>query len=735
MSTERSRVQTKVVMLFIALITIAINTTYAQQSVARQWNEVLLEAIRRDYARPTVHARNLFHTSVVMYDSWAVHTSMSEPYFLGKELNGFDCQFSGYVTDNSESDIAETMSYAAYRLLSHRFQNSPNATTTLSNFDELFLELGYDKGVFSIDYSSGSSAALGNYLAQKMIEYGLQDGSNEENGYTNLFYNPVNMPMAPAIAGNPDITDVNRWQPLSLEVFIDQAGNEIPGATTEFLSPEWGVVFPFAMTQENNTIYEREGNEYWVYYDPGAPPYMDLNNVDEMSNEYQWNFELVSLWSSQLDHTDGVVIDISPGAIGNIESFPQSLAEYHNFYDDINGGDSGTGHELNPSTGSTYDEQIVPRGDYGRVLAEFWADGPDSETPPGHWFTLMNYVSDHPELEKKFKGEGNIVDDLEWDVKSYFVLGGAMHDAAISAWGIKGWYDYIRPVSALRAMADRGQRSDNTLTNFSANGIRLVDGLIELVEVGDPLAGASNQHVEKIKIKAWKGPDYIIDPTTDVAGVDWILAENWWPYQRPTFVTPPFAGYISGHSTYSRAAAEVLTLLTGDPFFPGGMGEFLAPQNDFLVFEKGPSVDVTLQWATYRDASDQCSLSRIWGGIHPPADDIPGRVIGKKIGVQSFELAEKYFGNFITGVDKSKANFTSAFKLMQNPAAERIHIEIQQGKEVSDISIFNMKGVLVKTIEYSKSVSIDSSGLIDGIYFINVNIDGRNYSEKILVRH
>jgi hypothetical protein len=75
-----------------------------------------------------------------------------------------------------------------------------------------------------------------------------------------------------------------------------------------------------------------------------------------------------------------------------------------------------------------------------------------------------------------------------------------------------------------------------------------------------------------------------------------------------------------------------MTLLTGDEYFPGGMGEFHAKKNEYLVFEEGPSVDVALQWATYRDASDQCSLSRIWGGIHPPIDDIPGRIIGMKIG-------------------------------------------------------------------------------------------------------
>ena len=100
---------------------------------------------------------------------------------------------------------------------------------------------------------------------------------------------------------------------------------------------------------------------------------------------------------------------------------------------------------------------------------------------------------------------------------------------------------------------------------------------------------------------------------------------------------------MSGHSTFSRAAAEVLAALTGDPFFPGGMSEFSIPANRFLVFERGPSVDMTLQWATYRDAADQCSLSRIWGGIHPPADDIPGRLIGATIGRDAVRLALSHF--------------------------------------------------------------------------------------------
>ena len=308
-----------------------------------------------------------------------------------------------------------------------------------------------------------------------------------------------------------------------------------------------------------------------------------------------------------------------------------------------NGGDPGVGYDLNPSTGLPYVPQLVKRADYARILAEFWADGPDSETPPGHWFDIMNYVSDHPLLVKKLQGEGEVLSDLEWDIKSYFLLGGAMHDAAIAAWSVKGYYDYIRPISALRYLASKGQSSNEALPNYHPAGVDLIPGFIELVQDGDPLAGPQGENIGEVKVFAWRGHAYIPDPETTYAGVGWILAADWNPYQRQTFVTPPFAGYVSGHSTYSRAAAEVLTQLTGDPYFPGGMGEFPAIRNEFLVFEDGPTADVTLQWATYRDASDQCSLSRIWGGIHPPIDDIPGRRIGRDVGVNAFNHGIEYF--------------------------------------------------------------------------------------------
>ena len=145
-------------------------------------------------------------------------------------------------------------------------------------------------------------------------------------------------------------------------------------------------------------------------------------------------------YAAALDPDVGVMKDISPRSFGG-----NSL-----------GANDGHGYAVNPVTGKPYEPNIVKRGDWARVIAEFWADGPDSETPPGHWNTLANYVTDHPLLERRLGGDGPVLDPLEWDVKLYLALNGAVHDAAVCAWGLKGHYDYVRPITAIRYMADWG---------------------------------------------------------------------------------------------------------------------------------------------------------------------------------------------------------------------------------------------------------------------------------------
>ena len=406
-----------------------------QRSAAREWNEELLEAIRNDFARPTVHARNLFHTAIAMWDAWAAYDSIAQNYLHQEKAAALDVAAAR----------REAVSYACYRILSARFAISPGVDTSLPSFDAKMTELGYD--IDFVDVNGDSPAALGNRIAATVLAFGAADGANEDNDYSNIFYQPRNPPLLPGIAGNPNIVDPNLWQPLSLKFFVGQSGIPSPLGVPPFVSPEWGQVTPFALSADDLTIFERGGFEYWVYFDPGPPPMIGgIGDVD-----YRSGFEQVVEWSGQLDPTDGVMIDISPNARGN----------------NTLGTNDGSGREINPVTGQSYLPQIVPAGDYYCVLAEFWADGPDSETPPGHWFTIANYVSDHPLVVKRFAGTGQLLDDLEWDVKLYFALGGAVHDAAVAAWGAKGWHDYIRPISAIRYMAGNGQSSDPTRTVIS----------------------------------------------------------------------------------------------------------------------------------------------------------------------------------------------------------------------------------------------------------------------------
>lgn len=702
-------------------------------SIARLWNEVLLVAIRGDFARPTIHARNLFHTSVAMYDIWAIYDENARPYLIGNTVNDFTTELEEFTPiETKEASQEQAISYAMYRLLSHRFQNSPGATSSQAKFDLLMDRLGYDTTYSSLLYESGNAAALGNYVAQSLIDYGLQDGSREATGYDNAYYEPVNAPYALDVNNNPAIIDPNRWQPLALDIFIDQGGNIVDSDAPDFLSPEWGNVIPFALSDEDKVTYQRDGNDYSVFHDPSDPPYISLTENTNSSDAYKWGFSMVSVWQSHLDPSDGVLIDISPNSIGNVDisSFPANYADYPSFYDFYEGGSQSNGHSLNPVTGNPYDTNIVPRGDYGRVLAEFWADGPDSETPPGHWFTILNYVNDHPEFEKRFKGEGEILNALEWDVKAYFILGGGMHDAAISAWSVKGWYDYIRPISAIRSMAERGQSTDMSQENYNISGIPLIANYIELVEADDPLAGIMNEHVGKIKLYTWKGHDFIADTEIDQAGVGWILAKDWYPYQRPTFVTPPFAGYVSGHSTYSRAAAELMTMITGSEFFPGGLGEFVAKKNEFLVFEEGPSQDVVLQWATYRDASDQTSLSRIWGGIHPPADDIPGRFIGQVVAEDTFSFAVPYFESELLDFPNPEEKNV----IYPNPTTNR-ELFITNTRIDDVITMFDIRGRKIDILNRSfnnlnETTSIKLDNAASGLYMLRVNSN----SEMIIVR-
>lgn len=640
--------------ILLSLIGLLSLDTAAQHSVAMQWNETQLNCIRKYFPKPTVHARNLFHASVVMYDAWAVYDNEASPFMLGNQIEDFMCPFTG-IAAPADVQAAQEMaiSYAMFRLLWNRYTSfapAANLLTIQGYINGQMSALGYDPAITSTDYSDGDPAKLGNYIASQMNLFGQMDGSNQQNNYANIVYSSVNPQFQPQLPGNPGVVDPNRWQPMCLTLACAQGtGPGFPEPCVPMpcnaaaLSPEWGSVTPFALTESQKSIITRDGADYELYLDPGAPPYLDTNVAAGLDESFfKWGFVTNIIWHSFHNNDDGVMIDISPASVGNLNitspaQLPSTFEDYQTFYNQMEGGVYDDGYTVNPVTDLPYVPQLVPRKDFTRVLSQFWADGPNSETPPGHWFTLMNYVSNNPLFEKRWEGQGEILSDLEFDVKSYLALGGGIHDAAIACWGAKGAYDYTRPIFAIRYMGEKGQCTDENLPHYHAAGLPLMPGYIELVQVGDELAGENDENVNKIKIYSWRGPV----AATGVDGAGWLLAENWWTYQTANFVTPPFQGYFSGHSTYSRSGAEILTRITGSEYFPGGMAEFHAPASTYLAADSGPSMDITLQWATYRDASDQCSLSRIYGGLHPPQDDLPGRKVGLVIGPQAFNKANE----------------------------------------------------------------------------------------------
>jgi hypothetical protein len=130
------------------------NSVFAQsESTARSWNEQVLFAISADFARPTIHARNLFHTSIAMYDSWTVYEPGGNTYLLDKTIGSYTSDFSGIsIPENMDPAREMTMSYAVYRIIEHRYAQSPGIVAISDSIDALMNDFGYDPSIESTDY-------------------------------------------------------------------------------------------------------------------------------------------------------------------------------------------------------------------------------------------------------------------------------------------------------------------------------------------------------------------------------------------------------------------------------------------------------------------------------------------------------------------------------------------------------------------------------------------------------
>ena len=226
--------------------------------------------------------------------------------------------------------------------------------------------------------------------------------------------------------------------------------------------------------------------------------------------------------------------------------------------------------------------------DEQKMIAEYWADGPHSELPPGHWNLFAQFVSrrDHHGAHRH---------GVEADVKLFFGLTNAIFDASICCWDNKRAFDSARPITAIR-YAFTGQQ-----------------------------------------VRAWGGP---------YRGTRLLDGSEWLPYQASTFPTPPFAEYSSGHSTFSAAGAEILRRFTRSDRF-GASVTFSAGSSKV---EPGavPASALTLRWHTFSDAANQAGLSRRYGGIHFEQADLDARAAGRRVAELAWARTQSYINGDLT---------------------------------------------------------------------------------------
>ncbi len=236
-----------------------------------------------------------------------------------------------------------------------------------------------------------------------------------------------------------------------------------------------------------------------------------------------------------------------------------------------------------------------------KAIVEFWADGPFSYLPPGHFGELAHFVVQRDRMS------------LDQTVKLFLVLHNASFDAGIVIWHLKYVHDYVRPITAVRHVM-RGRT-----------------------------------------VLAWGGPDTPWDDRPHpVTGQPWgynreLPGEEWLPY-NPTNnpnhpLTPAFPEYVSGHSGFSAASAQALKMVTGSSRFgyEATYDPFAAAWKPTLV--EAPELIGVHRWRypSFVSAANQAGWSRRYGGIHFEDGDVVARSLGKRIGRRTWEKARYYF--------------------------------------------------------------------------------------------
>jgi Domain of unknown function (DUF6851)/VCPO second helical-bundle domain len=552
-------------------------------SVSLLWDQAVQASVIAEAPGPTIASRAYAVVHTAIFEAWAAYDLIAIGTAYGDSM-----QQSPEAI--SEANKAEAMSYAAYVAAVDLF---PSQTAI---FDALMERLGY-----SIDLAAVTdAAALGVQLGQGVIATFAGDGANQSEGYSDTTgYMPVNESPEAQVS-------IENWTPEHVPIDSD-------ASLQSFLTPQWGWVDPFA-------------TETTLLSPPPPEPFF-VDTIDAVLNQSAGTITLHGLsddasWKDYYDlraalhgvyrgtetwneireflRAEYIEMKLAGGGGGGMHHQHRKGMHHTAMQEDgqtnsvvLDVSKALIGPIINQDFISQAEEVVAASAalsDEEKAIAEFWEDGGGTSFPPGTWMTFGQYVS--------------VRDDhtLDEDAQMFFALANAVFDAGVATWQAKVEYDYARPVAVVRDLGELGLIGEWGV-DFMGN-----EGWV---------------------IEAYAG---------DGLGTQTILAENFVTYQNPgSHPSPPFAEYVSGHSTFSAAAAEVLALFTGSQDF----GAFV--EIDTFQFETAPPEGpVVLEWETFEDAADEAGLSRIFGGIHFEDGDLNGRDLGTEVGTNVYQTAQLY---------------------------------------------------------------------------------------------
>ena len=525
-------------------------------SVILKWDEQLLSAIRAYPGRtgPTITARALGVLHTATYDAWAAY----DPTAKGTRATSPEGPKQQVASRINEENKKKAISYAAARVLNDLFPvpsgctipptnpptpfcpipPNPNANPPVPGYktpNTFLVELGYpvNPGLVADPANADADpAAVGNLAAQAVLDFRHNDGSNQLGGYADT---------------TTGYTWKNQW-------------NELP------VPNKWKWQPLCVLTPAGVTAWNADHSLPLLTPSSCPPPPAPTGSL------YVQQRPLTPHWGDVITFSG-----LGPAQFKTMVPGPPK-------------GAGGVGYsDAEVATAVADSDLSGTDGDRKKTIAEYWADGPGSEFPPGHTAVFAQALS-----RKKFINSLDSNAKLDHDAKLFFMVGNAMMDASIASWWLKYHYDFWRPTTAIRYLYNSTLIPTPPLVN------------------------------------SWLGPGL---------GYRKIEGEKWMPYQALNVVTPAFPEYPSGHSTFTGGGASLLALFNGGDTFGASVK---IPAGSSKIEPGTPADPVTLSWPTFSHASNEAGMSRRYGGIHFYSGDLHGRAVGRQLAQYVYSKAQSY---------------------------------------------------------------------------------------------